>query len=78
MWVILQVHGQKKMLPSLCIGTRANMRFVVPPKFRTHCVPFGLLGYGEGAVGIYAPAHPLSFVQSGRVALSAASLSVGR
>ena len=38
---------------------------------------FCLLWYGEGAVGVSAPAPPLSFVQAGRAALSGAPLSVG-
>ena len=55
------------------------LRFVVPPKFKARRkASFDLLWYGEGAVGVSAPAPPLSFVQSGRGALSAASLSVGR
>ena len=29
---------QKNMLPSHGIGTRANIRFVVPPKFKTDCL----------------------------------------
>ena len=66
------------MLPSQGFGTRANIRFVVPPKFKAPRASFGLLWYGEGAVGVSAPAPPLSFVQAGRGALSAASLSVGR
>ena len=34
--------------------------------------------YGKETVGVSAPAPPLSFVQSGRGALSAVPLSVGR
>ena len=56
---------------------RERFRFVVPPKFKAHRASFCLLWYGEGAVGVSAPAPPLSFVQAGRAALSGAPLSVG-
>ncbi len=46
------------------------MRFVVPPKFKTGAVSFGLLGCGEGAAGVSAPAPPLSFVQAERGSFS--------
>ena len=66
------------MLPSQGFWDESEKRFVVPPKFKAQKASFGLLWYGEGAVGVSAPAPPLSFVQAGRGALSAASLSVGR
>ena len=66
------------MLPSQGFWDESENRFVVPPKFKAPRASFGLLWYGEGAVGVSAPAPPLSFVQAGRGALSAASLSVGR
>ena len=53
-------------------------RFVVPPKFKTQGVSFGLLWYGEGAVGVSAPAQPLSFIRAERNAFSGAFLSVDR
>ena len=56
---------------------RERFRFVVPPKFKAYRASFCLLCYGEGAVGVSAPAPPLSFVQAGRAALSGAPLSVG-
>ncbi len=58
-------------------GTRAKIASWCHPNSGRKA-PFGLLWYGEGAVGVSAPAPPLSFVQAGRGALSAASLSVGR
>ena len=53
------------------------IRFVVPPKFKAGQASFDLLWYGKGAVGVSAPAPPLSFLQAGRAALSGAPLSVG-
>ena len=64
------------MLPSQHFGTRANIRFVVPPKFKAKKASFGLLWYGEGAVGVSAPAPPLSFVQSEQGAFSLLRLSL--
>ncbi len=52
------------------------MRFVVPPKFKTGMVSFGLLDCGEDAVGVSAPAPPLSFVQAERSSFSGQPLSV--
>ena len=56
---------------------RERIRFVVPPKFKAQGASFCLLWHGEGAVGVSAPAPPLSFSQAGRAALSGAPLSVG-
>jgi len=58
-------------------GTRANIRFVVPPKFGTQWSPLASC-YGEGAVDVSVPAPPLSFVRDERDTFSDVSLSVDR
>ena len=60
------------------LGRERKTRFVVPPKFKAPRASFGLLWYGEGAVGVSAPAPPLSFIQAEQGALSAAPLSEDR
>ena len=67
----------KKQCSPKAFGTRAKIASWCHPNSGRKA-PFGLLLHGEGAVGVSAPAPPLSFVQAGRGALSAASLSVGR
>ena len=52
------------------LGRERKNRFVVPPKFKAQRASFGLLWYGEGAVGVSAPAPPLSFIQSEQGAYS--------
>ena len=68
---------KKTMLPSQGFWDESEIASWCHPNSGRKA-PFGLLWYGEGAVGVSAPAPPLSFVQTGRGALSAASLSVGR
>ena len=71
------VWRRKINAPVPWLWDESVFRFVVPPKFKALRASFCLLWYGEGAVGVSAPAPPLSFVQAGRAALSGAPLSVG-
>ena len=71
------MRGRKINAPAPQLWDESEFRFVVPPKFKARRTSFCLLWYGEGAVGVSAPAPPLSFVQAGRAALSGAPLSVG-
>ena len=69
--------ADNKTLPSRSFWDESAVRFVVPPKFKAGGASFCLLRSGEGAAGVSAPAPPLSFLRSGRAALSGAPLSVG-
>ena len=71
------MRGRKINAPAPQLWDESEFRFVVPPKFKAQGASFCLLWHGEGAVGVSAPAPPLSFSQAGRAALSGAPLSVG-
>ena len=59
--------GEKKNAPVPAVGTRAKLRFVVPPKFKGRLPAGGATllpsssWYGERAVDVSIPAPPLSF-----------------
>ena len=59
--------GTKKNAPVPAVGTRAKLRFVVPPKFKGRFPAGGATllpsssWYGERAVDVSIPAPPLSF-----------------
>ena len=58
------------------MGREQTGCFVVPPKFKRHCLSFEISWYGERAVGVSAPAPPLSFARFRPKALSAMRFSL--
>ena len=71
--------AEKKTLSSQCFWDESIQCFRGATQIQeARRLSFEASCYGEGAVGVSAPAPPLSFVQADQNAFSGAFLSVGR